>query len=69
MNKFDLWFDSKQFATAFVAATGDPTSAGKKSKAVATARLERGAVSARVRSSWNDGQKAVPDVRPKSREN
>jgi hypothetical protein len=67
MNKLDLWFDSKQFTTAFVAAAGDSTSAGKKSKPVDTARLERGAVSARVRSSWNDGQKAVPDVGQKSR--
>jgi len=40
MNKLDLWFDSKQFTTAFVAATGDSTSAGKKTKPVDTARLE-----------------------------
>jgi hypothetical protein len=67
MNKLDLWFDLKQFTTAFVAAVGDSTSAGKKSKPVDTAELERGEVSARVRSSWKDGQKAVSDIGQKSR--
>jgi hypothetical protein len=46
MHKLDLWFDSRQFTIAFVAATGDSTSVGKKSQPVATARLEGGGVCA-----------------------
>jgi len=42
VNKLDLLFDSEQFTIAFVAATGDSTSADKKSQRVATARPERG---------------------------
>jgi hypothetical protein len=67
MNKSDRWFDSKQFTIAFVAATRDSTSAGKKSQSVATVRPEGRAASAGVGPSWNDGQKAAYDVGQKSR--
>ena len=68
MNKLDLWFDSRQFTIAFVAATADSTSVGKKSQPVTTPRSECEAASAGA-GSWNDGGKtAAHDVGQKSRE-
>jgi len=66
MHKLDLWFDSRQFTIAFVAATGDSNSVGKKSQPVATARLEGGCAERDHRGMMV--QKAANDVGRKSRE-